>query len=46
MSKTVTSEELNRNASAVMPAAESEPVLITDHGQSAFVLLRLSGTAA
>lgn len=50
MTTTISSREFNQNVSAAKRAAESEPVLITDRGQPAHVLMsiehyrRLTGT--
>lgn len=39
MSTTISSREFNQNVSAAKRAAETEPVIITDRGSPAFVLM-------
>jgi prevent-host-death family protein len=41
MSTTISSREFNQNISAAKRAAESEPVIITDRGRPALVLLSI-----
>ena len=40
MGKIVTSREFNQNVSAVKRAADDGPVIITDRGEPAYVLMR------
>jgi len=40
MGKIVTSREFNQNVSAVKRAADEGPVIITDRGEPAYVLMR------
>ena len=41
MSTTISSREFNQNVSAAKRAAESEPVIITDRGRPAHVLISI-----
>ena len=41
MSKRISSRDFNQNVSAAKRAAEEEPVIITDRGRAAFVLMSI-----
>lgn len=41
MSKTVSSREFNQDVSAAKRAAEQEPVIVTDRGEPAYVLMTI-----
>lgn len=41
MSKTVSSREFNQDVSAAKRAAEREPVIVTDRGKPAYVLMTI-----
>ncbi len=41
MSTTISSREFNQNISAAKRAAETEPVIITDRGSPAYVLMSI-----
>lgn len=41
MSKTVSSREFNQDVSAAKRAAELEPVIVTDRGEPAYVLMTI-----
>lgn len=42
MSKTVSSREFNQDVSAAKRAAEQEPVIVTDRGEPAYVLMTIA----